>query len=252
MSQEYETPGANGSAADLRRDAMLRAALEVIAERGFPETRIADVAEQAGTSPALVIYYFTTKDNLLTEAMRLAEDLWYDLGARRMEVIDSAAGRLEEIVAMTCLPEADAELPDSWALWLDLWAQSVRHPEVARVREEFDAHWRETITDIVARRPVVGRIRRVRRRRVRHHAVGAARRSGRADRSQRPGRRSPPGVRGVHAICLPDPRLPVEAEEGTPALRSRATVSAVTDGRDGTRPWPGLSVGVQKTGRQEE
>ncbi len=103
------------------------------------------MAERAGTSPALVIYYFKTKDNLLTEAMRFAEDSWYDLGARRMGVIESAAGRLEEIVAMTCLPEADAELPDSWALWLDLWAQSVRHPEVARVREEFDAHWRETI-----------------------------------------------------------------------------------------------------------
>ncbi len=50
---------------------------------------------------------------------------------------------------MTCLPEADAELPDSWTLWLDLWAQSVRHPEVARVREEFDAHWRETIAGVV-------------------------------------------------------------------------------------------------------
>jgi AcrR family transcriptional regulator len=149
MSEVDQAPGAAGTAADGRREEMLRAALEVIAERGFPETRIADVAEQAGTSPALVIYYFTTKDRLLTEAMRLAEDLWYDLGARRMEVIDSAAGRLEEIVAMTCLPEADAELPDSWALWLDLWAQSVRHPDVAHVREEFDARWRETITDIV-------------------------------------------------------------------------------------------------------
>jgi AcrR family transcriptional regulator len=135
--------------ADRRRDHMLRAALEVIAERGFPETRIADVAERAGTSPALVIYYFKTKDSLLTEAMRYAEDSWYDLGARRMEVIDTAARRLEEIVAMTCLPQADAELPDSWILWLDLWAQSVRHPEVARVREEFDAHWRETIAGVV-------------------------------------------------------------------------------------------------------
>jgi AcrR family transcriptional regulator len=135
--------------ADQRRDHMLRAALEVIAERGFPETRIADVAERAGTSPALVIYYFKTKDSLLTEAMRYAEDAWYDLGARRMEVIDTAARRLEEIVAMTCLPQADAELPDSWILWLDLWAQSVRHPEVARVREEFDAHWRETIAGVV-------------------------------------------------------------------------------------------------------
>ena len=66
-----------------------------------------------------------------------------------MAVIESAAARLEEIVAMTCLSETDTELPDSWALWLDLWAQSVRHPEVARVREEFDAHWRETIASVV-------------------------------------------------------------------------------------------------------
>ncbi len=66
-----------------------------------------------------------------------------------MAAIDSAAKRLEEIVAMTCLPQADAELPNSWTLWLDLWAQSVRHPEVARMREEFDNHWRETIAAVV-------------------------------------------------------------------------------------------------------
>jgi len=149
MSKDDETVTMASAAADQRRVDLLRSALEVIAERGFPDTRIADVAEQAGTSPALVIYYFKTKDNLLTEAMRYAEDLWYDLGARRMAVIESAAARLEEIVAMTCLSETDTELPDSWALWLDLWAQSVRRPEVARVREEFDAHWRETIASVV-------------------------------------------------------------------------------------------------------
>jgi AcrR family transcriptional regulator len=149
MSDDQDSPPASGTAAEQRRVAMLRAALEVIAERGFPDTRIADVAERAGTSPALVIYYFRNKDNLLTEAMRLAEDLWYDLGARRMETLASAAARLEEIVSMTFLAEGDDELPDSWKLWLDLWAQSVHHPEVARVREEFDSHWRETIADIV-------------------------------------------------------------------------------------------------------
>ena len=37
-----------------RREQMLRAALEVIIERGYAETRIADVAERTGTSPALV------------------------------------------------------------------------------------------------------------------------------------------------------------------------------------------------------
>ena len=49
-------------------------------ERGYPDTRIADVAERAGTSPALVIYYFKTKDQLLTEAIRYAEDTWYEAG----------------------------------------------------------------------------------------------------------------------------------------------------------------------------
>ena len=86
---------------------MLRAALEVIAERGYPDTRITDVAERAGTSPALVIYYFKTRDQLLTEAMRFSEDAWYAAGARRMAAIETAAGRLEEIVAMTCLPDDD-------------------------------------------------------------------------------------------------------------------------------------------------
>src|SRR5215467_4602342 len=107
--------------ADQRREQMLWAALDVIIERGYAESRIADVAERAGTSPALVIYYFKTKDQLLTEAIRFSEDSWYEAGTRRMAEIPTAAGRLEELIAMTCLPEADDD-PDapntSWLLWL--------------------------------------------------------------------------------------------------------------------------------------
>jgi AcrR family transcriptional regulator len=140
----------NAGTADQRREQMLRAALEVIQERGYAESRIADVAERAGTSPALVIYYFKTKDQLLTDAIRFSEDTWYAAGTARMAAIPTAAGRLEELVAMSTLPEADAEPPTSWVLWLDLWAQAVRHPEVAGVRQKFDERWRETITSLVA------------------------------------------------------------------------------------------------------
>jgi AcrR family transcriptional regulator len=129
---------------------MLRAALHVIAERGFTDTRIADVAERAGTSPALVIYYFQTKDRLLTEAIRLAEDRWFAQGVRRMEAIADAVGQLEEIVTWICIPLPDDEFPDPWSLWIDLWARSQRHQEVARVREEFDARWRGAIAGAVA------------------------------------------------------------------------------------------------------
>jgi AcrR family transcriptional regulator len=141
--------GGGDGMADQRREQMLRAALEVIVERGYPDTRITDVAERAGASPALVIYYFKTRDHLLTEALRYSEDGWYEAGNRRMAQIGTAAGRLEEFVAMTCLPEGDTDAKNSWLLWLDLWAQSARNTGVAAVRQKFDERWRETIRSLV-------------------------------------------------------------------------------------------------------
>src|SRR5579875_3801380 len=120
-------------APDARRAQMLAATLDVIVERGFPETRIADVAERAGVSPALVIYYFKTKDRLLAEAMRHSEDVWYAEMVRRTDAIPHAAARLREVVAMTCLPDGDSRFAESWAVWLDLWAQALRDPDVRQV-----------------------------------------------------------------------------------------------------------------------
>lgn len=142
-------PEMDGTSSESRRLQILGAALEVIAERGFPDTRIADVAERAEVSPALVIYYFKTKDRLLAEAMRHAEDSWYAEGSRRMEQMPRAAGRLEVIVAMAFLDGDERAPEESWSIWLDLWAAAVRHEEVRAVREEFDQHWRETIRAIV-------------------------------------------------------------------------------------------------------
>lgn len=150
-SKKGSPPG--GGSQDARRGQMLAAALDVIVERGFPETRIADVAERAEVSPALVIYYFKTKDRLLTEALRYAEAKWYAEGARRMAELPTAARRLEELVAMTCLPDGPGDslspTEESWAIWLDLWAAALRHEEVRAVREESDEQWRETIRAVV-------------------------------------------------------------------------------------------------------
>ncbi len=134
---------------DVRRRELIKITLAVMSERGFADTRITDIAERAGISPALVIYYFSTKDELLTEALRSAEDSWYEIGAARSATMDSAAARLEQIVALACLPQPNEDLPESWSLWLDLWTQSVRNPAIAAVRREFDQRWRLTIADIV-------------------------------------------------------------------------------------------------------
>ncbi len=73
--------------------------------RGYADTRIADAAEHVpGTSPALVIYYFKTRDQLLTEALRYSEDAWYAAygDAAAQASVTTAVGRLTELIAMTC------------------------------------------------------------------------------------------------------------------------------------------------------
>jgi AcrR family transcriptional regulator len=119
------------------------------------------VAERAGVSPALVIYYFKTKDQLLTEAIRHYEDSWYAVGQRRMSRLTTAAARLEEIVAMSCLSDEDPEPGSSWQLWLDFWAQAARNTEVASVRQKSDERWREAIADLVVSGQEGGEFRQI-------------------------------------------------------------------------------------------
>ena len=134
---------------DQRRDQMLVAAAELIAERGFSETRIADVAKRVGASPAFVIYYFGTKDDLLTEALRYSEDNFY---VHCNEMLASTPGvreRLENLVRLTCVPQGDDEIQGAWGLSFDLWAQAFRHPQVAKDRVELEQRWRATIEGVV-------------------------------------------------------------------------------------------------------
>ena len=145
------SPRASGGPRDAeqRREQMLRAALDVIVERGYPETRISDVAESTGTSPALVIYSFKTRDQLLTEAIRYSEDTWYAEYSRRTAQIPSAAGRLAELIANVCLPGTDDEPRAYWLMWLDLWALSPRSAGAAAIRQKSDERWRTAIRSIV-------------------------------------------------------------------------------------------------------
>jgi AcrR family transcriptional regulator len=153
----HEAPGT----ADQRRVQMLQAALEVISERGYAETRIADVAERAGVSPALVIYYFKTKDQLLTDAIRYHDDGWYAIGQSRIAGLPTAAARLEEFVAMSYLADADPRPGSSWQLWLDFWAQAARNDAVAGVRQRSDDRWREAIAGLVREGQGAGEFREI-------------------------------------------------------------------------------------------
>ena len=53
---------------EVRREEILAATTELLDRIGLAATRVADVAEALGVSPALVFYHFGTKDALVAEA----------------------------------------------------------------------------------------------------------------------------------------------------------------------------------------
>jgi AcrR family transcriptional regulator len=131
-----------------RRLEILRAAVDVIAERGLCDTRIADVAERAGTSAALVLYYFRSKDRLLTEALTHAEDRFYLETFHELTGIERAADRLAHLIDRS-FPTSGGTGDGDWKLWIELWSRALRDPEVARKREALDRRWRGTFADVV-------------------------------------------------------------------------------------------------------
>ncbi len=134
---------------EARRRAMLQAAAELISERGYGDTRIADVAKRAGTSSGLVIYYFGTRDRLLVDALRFSEETYYDAAAKLLDDEKDFRRRLSMLVEWSCVPQLPGEVTGSWGLWLDLWSTALRHPEVREARVELDSRWRDLVERIV-------------------------------------------------------------------------------------------------------
>ncbi len=133
-----------------RRQQILEAAVEVIAERGVCNTRIADVAKRGGSSAPLVLYYFESKDRLLNEALAFAEDRFYMASFSELTNLETARERLVRLIELTCGHESTADLlREDVALWTELWSRALRDESAARKRAALDHRWRQTIADIV-------------------------------------------------------------------------------------------------------
>lgn len=133
-----------------RHQEILDAAARVITERGLAETRISDIAARAGVSPGLILYYFESKDRLLSEALTFANDQFYLRMSREVRRIPTARDRLRRLVDLSVpglLPEYGRL--DEWAMWIEVWVRALRDQEMARDREVLDQRWRAQIAEIV-------------------------------------------------------------------------------------------------------
>lgn len=129
----------------MRLDDLLRTAVEVIAQRGFANTRTADVAKAAGVSQALVFYHFNTKDGLMARAFEYAAE--QDM-ARLQAVMDAPDDPLEKMRKLLKLltPQGRSR---SWLMWIDGWSEALRTPELERVSRRMDLRWKEALTEVI-------------------------------------------------------------------------------------------------------
>jgi AcrR family transcriptional regulator len=134
-------------AVGVRREEILRTAIEQITARGFANTRVIDVAKALGVSTALVFYHFETKDKLLSEAFSYAAEC--DL--QQLEKIRSskatAQRRLQRILALYGPGPGPTQ---AWPLWIDAWAAALRVPELQVVSRRLDVHWKDIVAAVIA------------------------------------------------------------------------------------------------------
>jgi AcrR family transcriptional regulator len=133
-------------APERRRRLIVDAALDVLRERGFAGARMADIAARAGTSPALVAYHFGTLSAVLAEAVTVAEDKFYADFDHLLSGTSTALGKL-----WSCIDLAASGGPaiGDWVLWMEVWAQALRDPQVRTTREQLDRRWRRTLRGVI-------------------------------------------------------------------------------------------------------
>ena len=124
------------------RARILEAACDLIASDGIDDVRIARVATRARASTALVHHYFSTREELLEQALiHSYETAGQERFAEEREADPSASHGLRRAIDAS-LPYPGAQERD-WTLWVELWLRAVRDPELRPLAADLYGRYRE-------------------------------------------------------------------------------------------------------------
>ncbi len=83
-----------------KREAILRAAIKVFAGKGYFNSKVADIAKEAGIADGTVYLYFKSKDDILRSFFDRAMSDFIAEGKRELTEIDGAEARLRRIAQL--------------------------------------------------------------------------------------------------------------------------------------------------------
>lgn len=83
-----------------KREAILRAAIKTFAGKGFFNSKVADIAKEAGVADGTVYLYFKNKDDILHSIFDRAMDEFIDEGKKELETLDDPKEKLSRIAEL--------------------------------------------------------------------------------------------------------------------------------------------------------
>jgi AcrR family transcriptional regulator len=132
---------------DVRQALIVKAAQDVIVERGMRAASARNISEACGISPGLLTYHFPSMDDLLVAALRSASADFTRRLVSSTKHLESASERLEALLVGS-LP-ITAEGRRNWILWIEYWARAAHHAELAELHSENYAAWRQMFQDVI-------------------------------------------------------------------------------------------------------
>lgn len=119
---------------DTRKQQLIQATLESIAELGLQNTTIVTISRRAGMSSGIISHYFGGKQGLIEAALRyLLEQLGQDFRARIQRSDGSPEQRLASIIEANFTDFQRSDL--AARTWLSFWARSMHEPGLKRLQQ---------------------------------------------------------------------------------------------------------------------
>ena len=129
------------------------ACIRVVERRGFARTRMSDIAEEIGVTAPLLLHYFGSKDELLTQALLAADAAYLTQFMDDFRAGENPARLLVRYVEDSVWPAPDARAwwGEASAVWMNAWITALHDPSIARVRAQEDQRWRTALAEVVSR-----------------------------------------------------------------------------------------------------
>ncbi len=127
---------------EIRREELVRAAWQIIADRGIEEVTIREIGRESGYSPGVLAHYFRSKDDLLAHASRMSHEEIYKRYEAEVET-PVKADALRAIL-MDNLP-LDEQRDRETKIEVSFWARSLRNQAFSEIQHEKSEHLRGLI-----------------------------------------------------------------------------------------------------------